>query len=107
MLTNYPPEKLKNLRIRSLLTVKDVSTLVGISQPTIHYAENGHKRLLKRNLDKLLTLYATRIKRLEGMERIWDGDIGQVREIGLAKGNGPARGPYKAKSTSGNAGRGV
>ena len=64
MLTNYPPEKLKSLRIRSLLTVREVSTLIGLSENSITYAENGHKRPRKSNLDKLLSLYAIRIKRL-------------------------------------------
>src|SRR5271156_1352354 len=101
MYTNYPPDKLKSLRIRSLLTVREVKELTGISNPTIINSENGHHKMQKRLLDKLLTLYATRIARLEKMERIWDGPLsGQVQSPGVVERNGPGRGPYKAKQST-------
>lgn len=102
MLTNYPPEKLKSLRIRSLLTVREVSALVGLSENSITYAENGHKRPRKSNLDKLLSLYAIRIKRLENMDEIFNSR--PIQQVGMVKRNGTSRGPYKAKSTTRNAG---
>ena len=98
MYTNYPPDKLKNLRIRALLTQSDVHSLTGLSFVSLIKAEKGRSRLQKRNLDKLLTLYATRIARLEKMERIWDGPLsGQIQPIGMVERNGAARGPYKTK----------
>src|SRR5271155_3611359 len=101
MYTNYPPAKLKSLRIRSLLTQSDVQSLTGLSFVSLIKAEKGRSRLQKRNLDKLLTLYATRIARLEKMERIWDGPItrGQIQSPSMVERNGPGRGPYKAKQS--------
>src|SRR5271156_2440494 len=97
MYTNYPPDKLKTLRIRALLTQSDVHSLTGLSFVSLIKAEKGRSRLQKRNLDKLLTLYATRIARLEKMERIWDGPSGQVQSPRMVERNGPGRGPYKTK----------
>lgn len=97
MYTNYPPAKLKDLRIRSLLTQADVQSLTGLSFVSLIKAEKGRSRLQKRNLDKLLTLYATRIARIEKMERIWDGPSGQVQSPRMVEGNGIGRGPYKTK----------
>src|SRR5271155_4378739 len=99
MYTNYPPDKLKTLRIRALLTQSDVHSLTGLSFVSLIKAEKGRSRLQKRNLDKLLTLYATRIARLEKMERIWDGPItrGPIQSPSMVERNGPARGPYKTK----------
>src|SRR5271154_2342045 len=98
MYTNYPPDKLKTLRIRALLTQSDVHSLTGLSFVSLIKAEKGRSRLQKRNLDKLLTLYATRIQRLEKIERIWDGPLsGQIQSPGMVKRDGPGRGPYKTK----------
>lgn len=98
MYTNYPPDKLKTLRIRALLTQSDVHSLTGLSFVSLIKAEKGRSRLQKRNLDKLLTLYATRIARLEKMERIWDGPIsGPIQPTRMVERNGAARGPYKTK----------
>src|SRR5271156_6774945 len=105
MYTNYPPDKLKSLRIRSLLTQSDVQSLTGLSFVSLIKAEKGRSRLQKRNLDKLLTLYATRIARIEKMERIWDGPLtGQVQSPRVVERNGSARGPYKAKQSTKHAG---
>src|SRR5271156_1290545 len=97
MYTNYPPDKLKTLRIRALLTQSDVHSLTGLSFVSLIKAEKGRSRLQKRNLDKLLTLYATRIARIEKMERIWDGPSGPIQPTRMVKRNGPGRGPYKTK----------
>lgn len=98
MYTNYPPEKLKILRIRALLTQSDVHSLTGLSFVSLIKAEKGRSRLQKRNLDKLLTLYATRIARIEKMERIWDGPLsGQIQSPVMVKRDGIGRGPYKTK----------
>src|SRR5271156_2200052 len=109
MYTNYPPDKLKSLRIRSLLTVREVKELTGISNPTIINSENGHHKMQKRLLDKLLTLYAIRIARLEGFEKIWSGEKDvqskknesprSFQQDGVVERNGSARGPYKAKQS--------
>src|SRR5271165_744110 len=107
MYTNYPPDKLKSLRLRSLLTQADVQSLTGLSFVSLIKAEKGRSRLQKRNLDKLLTLYAIRIARLEGFEMIWSGEKDvqpkknesprSFQQDGMVERNGSARGPYKTK----------
>lgn len=95
MISSYPGAKLKNLRKRANLTQKQVVELTGISETTILYLEKGTRKPQTATLDKLLNLYVIRIKRLEGLDRIWGED-------GLAKISGPQPDSHQAKPANGN-----
>jgi transcriptional regulator with XRE-family HTH domain len=104
--SNYPAHKIKDLRKRALLTQLDVKSLIGLSPESMRRIENGISRPRKRTLDKLLTLFSTRISRLESMERIFDKNVqptrnespGPVRTNGVVKRDGPKWGDYQTKS---------
>ena len=74
MLNLYPGKKLRNLRKRANLTQMQVVELTGISETTLHYLEHGLRRPQTKTLEKLLSLYAIRIIRLEKLEQIWGPD---------------------------------
>lgn len=95
MISSYPGPKLRNLRKRANLTQKQVVELTGISETTIHYLEHGIRRPQTSTLDKLLNLYAIRIKRLENLDRIWGQD-------GLAPFAGPQPEVDRAKQVNGS-----
>jgi DNA-binding XRE family transcriptional regulator len=104
--SNYPAHKIKDLRKRALLTQLDVQSLIGLSPESMRRIENGISRPRKKTLDKLLTLFSTRISRLESMERIFDKNVqptrnestGPIQSNGMAKGNGPFGRDYQTKS---------
>jgi transcriptional regulator with XRE-family HTH domain len=82
MLNAYPGPKLRNLRKRANLTQKQVVELTGIAETTILYLEHDRRRPQTQTLERLLMLYATRIKRLENFEKIWGVDGLQNRPQG-------------------------
>ncbi len=50
MLNQYPPERLKSLRKRAMLTQMQVVELTGISEATLCYLERGDRRPQTRTL---------------------------------------------------------
>ena len=102
---NYPPEKLKKLRIRSMLTQGQVVELTGICVDTLVSAEKGHRRPRTSTLEKLLNLYAIRIQTLERIANVLDSEPPfsakflkrSAQSPGVAGFSGNQRGPYKAK----------
>lgn len=83
MLTNYPPDKLRELRNRAHLSQRDVCKLLGMGIRTLSLAENGKRRPQTSTLERLLNLYAININRIERRERVWDNR--PLREDGLAQ----------------------
>lgn len=67
----YTGEKLKELRKRARLTQEQVMELTGIAYGTIYHMERGTRKPHTSTLEKLLTLYAIRIKRVEKIEEIF------------------------------------
>lgn len=57
-----------------MLTQVQVVELTGISETTIHYLEHGLRKPQTGTLQKLLNLYAIRIKRVEKLDQIWGED---------------------------------
>ena len=69
--TAYPPEKLRELRRRALLTQADVERMTRISRRSVIKLERGHTRPRYSTLSRLLTLYGTCINTIEQRERTW------------------------------------
>jgi transcriptional regulator with XRE-family HTH domain len=71
MIHRYPPDRLRSLRRRAMLSQREVERLTGISDATIAYLESGRHRPQSGTLTKLLFLYDLNIRRLEQHERTW------------------------------------
>lgn len=84
MLSEYPPEKLRRLRLRALLSDADVHRLTGISRHTLWRIENHKSRPQTRTLNKLLSVYAIAIRKLERIETAWQKDPPANSKIGVA-----------------------
>lgn len=113
-ISHYPPEKLKTLRKRSLLTQRNVAELVGLSLRTIINVESGRTHPLSDTLNKLLNLYAIRIKRLEHYEQLWERDEPEsaqgnrpVRQNGMATQLGPNSSDHQHKRVAEDARGGI
>lgn len=72
MIHRFPPERLRDLRHRALLSQRDVERLTGISDSTVAYLERGKRKPQTKTLRKLLNIYAINISRWERQERTWD-----------------------------------
>ena len=84
MIHLYSPDRLRSLRLRALLSQRDVERLSGISDATIAYLETGRHRPQSGTLRKLLLLYDLNIRRLEHSERLWgvsEEQVGAPRPI--------------------------
>jgi transcriptional regulator with XRE-family HTH domain len=81
MIHPYSPEHLRSLRQRALMSQREVERSTGISDSTIHYLEHGLRKPQTRTLDRLLMLYATRISRLERVEKVWEDPGDQINKI--------------------------
>ncbi len=68
---SLPPDRLRLLRRRAMLSQREVERLTGISDATIAYLESGRHRPQLRTLAKLLFLYDLNIRRLEQYEQTW------------------------------------
>jgi transcriptional regulator with XRE-family HTH domain len=80
MADEYTGTRLKQLRRRARLTQAQVVQMCGVSETAICYLERGERKPQTRTLQRLLSLYAQRIK-------YWD-DLGKVL-------NGGSRGERK------------
>jgi transcriptional regulator with XRE-family HTH domain len=72
---SHPPEKLRELRLRALLTQQDVAEQVGITPWQLSRIEHHHHRPRPRGystLRRLLTLYGIQIRSLEQRDRTWE-----------------------------------
>jgi transcriptional regulator with XRE-family HTH domain len=72
MIHQFPPERLRELRGRALLSQRDVERLTGISDSTLAYLESGRHKPQTETLRRLLTLYAMNISKWERLEQTWD-----------------------------------
>lgn len=93
MLTDYPGHKLKALRKRAHLTQEQVNELTGISIATLCYLERGKRSPQTATLEKLLNLYAIRIRKFEHLEQTWamapQAAVGRpLSPAGVVEGNG-------------------
>ena len=76
MLHSAPsPFRLRHMRARSLLTMRDVERLTGISCSTLCMIEHGRRRPQTVTLRKLLSLYATHTQAVERMEQVWGNEV--------------------------------
>jgi transcriptional regulator with XRE-family HTH domain len=111
--STYPPAKLKALRKRAMLTQEQVWTACGLGEQTLWYWESGRRRPQSGLLNKVLTLYAIHIKRLERMEELW-GEDGKQQPLDrpasaarMAPGNGTDGKDNRSKSAPVVARRGL
>lgn len=81
MLQDYTGPKLKALRYKARLTLRQVVEQAGVSEGTICYLERGTRKPQGTTLQKLLTLYAQRIQYWEGLDRVLNGDTNAEGKI--------------------------
>ena len=93
MLHAYPGEKLRALRKRARLSQEQVKELTGIYCETLRDLEHDRRQPQSGTLERLLNLYAIRIKKFEHYEQIWAGTpqaaaARSVSSPGVVKGDG-------------------
>ena len=71
MLHRYSGEKLRVLRDRSHLSQRQVERCTGVAKSTLHYLEKGLQKPQTRTLERLLRVYADRIRAIEGREKLF------------------------------------
>ena len=65
MIHRYSPATLRTLRQRSRLSARDVARASGVATNTLMRLEHGRARPQTRTLNRLLALYADRIRALD------------------------------------------
>lgn len=74
MRVDYPPERLRMLRKRALLTQADVCELLGLGKNTLPNWERGKFKPQSSKLERVLNLYAIRIQRNEKLNVMLGGE---------------------------------
>jgi transcriptional regulator with XRE-family HTH domain len=70
MLMRYPPEKLRRLRQKAMLSLSQVSEITGIKDLTLRDWEHGRRNPQTRTLNRVLDLYSFRIRDIETRDAI-------------------------------------
>ncbi len=72
MISNFPPDKLRRIRLRAQLSQVKACELAGINRNVISYLEQGQRVPRESTLRRILTIYEMQIRLVERQEKLWD-----------------------------------